>query len=92
MLIEDGIDEIPSAATAATWAEGLDLTYAVLWDGEQDFAATWDPAGTVPETYVLDRDGRVAWNRHRSEFADLRAEIETVVEEELAKPWLPMDR
>lgn len=85
ILIEHDPGEPPTAETAALWAEELDLTYAVLYDAEQDFAARWNPLGTVPEAFVLDREGRVVWNRSRSEFVDLMGELEAVVVQELAR-------
>jgi peroxiredoxin len=51
----------PEPEDAALWAEGLGLTFPVFADTTGPFFETWDPAGILPMSFIIDPDGAIHW-------------------------------
>ena len=54
-----GINTRDATEDAMTFVDRFDLTFASLRDGSGEFAEEWGLTG-YPETFVLDRDGKIA--------------------------------
>lgn len=61
VVVQNGSGGPPTTSDAAQWAEQMELSFPVLSDPTGAFYATWDPAGVLPVSYILDRDGVVVW-------------------------------
>jgi len=61
VVVQNAVGGAPTPDDAATWADGLALTFPVLADPTGSFFATWDPAGVLPVTTIIDADGVITW-------------------------------
>lgn len=66
---QDRSGEVPVAADAGAWADGLDLSLVVVADTTGEFWPRWNPTGVLPVTYVIDPAGVVTW----ADFGDASA-------------------
>lgn len=85
VLVDDNDFEIPDQADAQAWRDEYELTYPVLYDESESFATRWTPSHTVPATWVLSENGRVAWSEGRTD-STRASEVRRVVEELLDDP------
>ncbi len=61
VVIQDAVGGPPDVDDAATWADGLGLTYPVLADVDGEVFEVYNPDVVLPLAYLVDRDGVVAW-------------------------------
>lgn len=61
VVVQNAVGGPPTTADAALWLEQMELTFPVLADPTGSFYETWDPDGILPVSYIVDRDGVVAW-------------------------------
>lgn len=82
VVVQDRIGETATPEDAALWAEGLELSFPVLADVDGEFFPVWDPAGVLPVTYVIDRDGVVVWAElgGAGGLEDLEALLQTLLD------------
>jgi hypothetical protein len=72
----------PEHEEAVTWAEGLELSYRVLADVENEVLGDWVDTRWFP-AYVLDRSGRIRWTGDDGTYE--MADVQEMVEELLAE-------
>jgi hypothetical protein len=61
VVVQDARGGPPTADDAALWAEQLQLSFPVLADPTGEFFEAWDPAGILPTSTIIDRDGVITW-------------------------------
>ena len=79
MLVQDAYGSAPDGEDAATWAEGLELSFTVLADMQQEFFTTYGQGGNFFVFYVLDAEGVTQWTSSQ-EGGDTLAQAEAAVD------------
>ena len=83
VLVQDAYGGAPDGEDAASWAEGLALSFPVLADQQQEFFTTYGQGGNYFVFYVLDEEGVVQWASTQEDGGTLEA-IEAAVDAALA--------
>ena len=72
--------QVATEETAASWQEGLGLTWVVLADVDGEWMAKWGGAGGQSQhSYtVLDAEGQVSWKQHDGSSEDVDVIIDAI--------------
>ena len=84
MIVQDLAGGTPTVEAAATWKDGLGLTYTVLADVDGMFYSTYGNEQDVFVFYIIDRDGVITWRALREE-SDTLEQVQREVEALLAE-------
>ncbi len=77
-----GLDTMDVTDDALKFVREFKLTYPMLRDGDGERKRAWGASG-VPETYLVDRGGRIAWIRRGPiEGPELQRAIDRVLKED----------